>query len=86
MATVEKPMGPLPGRPGDWRKSPSFWGILSVSLLAIVVGAVVAIWAPQHGGVVASVGVAGIALAVAVAAMASLRSRRRDDEQLREAP
>jgi hypothetical protein len=86
MATMEKPMGPLPGKPGDFRKSPWFWRIVVLAVAFMVAGGLAAVYAPQHGGVLISVGFAGFALAAAIAAMTSLRSRRRDDEQLREAP
>ncbi|HEY8516071.1 MAG TPA: hypothetical protein VIS07_11205 [Candidatus Binatia bacterium] len=80
-------MGRLPGVPGDWRSSPAFWSILCLSLLVMLVGAAVAGFSsPQHGGVLVSVGVAGLALTAAIAGMASLRSRRDPDERLREAP
>jgi len=79
-------MGPLPGKPGDFRKSPWFWRIVALAVAFMLAGGVAAFFAPQHGGVLVSVGFAGCALAAAIAAMASLRSRRRDDEQLREAP
>jgi hypothetical protein len=85
MATVKKPMGRLPGLPGDWRSSPAFWAILSLALLMTLIGGAVAVYRPQHGGVL-SVGFAGLVLAAVIAGMASLRSRRRPDERLREAP
>jgi len=86
MATVEKPMGPLPGKPGDWRKSPWFWRVLTLSLVLCAAGVMAAFAAPQYGGVLLSVGVSGLALAAAIGAMAQLRSRRDPHEELREAP
>ncbi|MEW6269560.1 MAG: hypothetical protein AB1689_09725 [Thermodesulfobacteriota bacterium] len=79
-------MGRLPGLPGDWRSSPAFWAFLSLSLLVMLVGAALAFFRPQYGGVLVSVGFAGLALTAVIAGMASLRSRRRPDERLREAP
>lgn len=79
-------MGPLPGKPGDFRKSPWFWRILVLSIIVMIAGAVLASMRPQEGGVLVSVGFSGLALAAVIAGMASLRSRRHPDERLREAP
>jgi hypothetical protein len=86
METRTKPMGPLPGAPGNAWKSPWFWTIAVVSLLVMFGGIFVGGSRPQEGGVLMSVGLSGLVLAGVIAAMASLRSRRRDDEKLREAP
>jgi hypothetical protein len=79
-------MGPLPGEPGDFRKSPWFWRILGLSIAVMVLGGILATMRPQEGGVLMSVAFCGLALSAVIAGMASLRSRRRDDEKLREAP
>ncbi len=84
--TRPKPMGPMPGKPGDFRKSPWFWRILGLSMIVMIVGAVVAATRPQEGGVLVSVAFCGLALSAVIAGMASLRSRRHPDERLREAP
>lgn len=85
-STREKPMGPLPGQPGDFRKSPWFWRILVLSIVVMIGGALLAAMKPQEGGVLMSVAFCGLALAAVIAGMATLRSRRREDEKLREAP
>lgn len=79
-------MGALPGRPGDFRKSPWFWRILGLSVIVMVIGGIVATMRPQEGGVLMSVAFCGLALSAVIAGMASLRSRHRRDERLREAP
>jgi len=79
-------MGPLPGVPGDFRKSPWFWRILALSIAVMVIGGIVATMRPAEGGVLMSVAFCGLALSAVIAGMASLRSRRRSDERLREAP
>jgi hypothetical protein len=84
--THKKPMGPLPGTPGNAWKSPWFWIILVISLAVVFGGVFMGGSRPQEGGVLMSLGFSGVALAVAIFAMASLRSRRRHDERLREAP
>ena len=86
METHTKPMGPLPGTPGDVWKSPWFWRILILALLVVSGGVFLLGSRPQEGGVLMTVGFCGVALAAAIGAMASLRSRRRSDERLREAP
>jgi hypothetical protein len=86
METATKPMGPLPGKPGDFRKSPWFWRIFALAMAVTIGGGILAMLRPQEGGVLMSVGFSGLALAAAIAGMASLRSRRRHDERLREAP
>lgn len=84
--THVKPMGPLPGAPGDFRKSPWFWRILGLAVVVMIIGGIMATARPQEGGVLMSVGFCGLVLAAVIAGMASLRSRRRSDERLREAP
>lgn len=79
-------MGPLPGEPGDFRKSPWFWRILALSIAVMVLGGIVATMRPAEGGVLMSLAFCGLALSAVIAGMASLRSRRRSDERLREAP
>lgn len=79
-------MGPLPGVPGDFRKSPWFWRILGLSLLVMLIGGITATMRPAEGGVLMSVAFGGLVLSAVIAGMASLRSRRRSDERLRSAP
>lgn len=86
METHTKPMGRLPGTPGDAWKSPWFWRILILAVLVMFGGVVLAGSRPQEGGVLMAVGFCGVVLAAAIGAMASLRSRRSSDERLREAP
>jgi hypothetical protein len=85
-STRPKPMGPLPGRPGDFRKSPWFWRILGLSLAVMLIGGITATMRPQEGGVLMSVAFCGLLLSAVIAGMASLRSRRRSDETLRSEP
>lgn len=82
----KKPMGPLPGSPGNAWRSPWFWRILVLAIAVTVFGILLAGWRPQVAGVLMSLGFSGVVLALAIFAMASLRSRRRTDERLREAP
>lgn len=86
METTTKPMGPLPGVPGDFRKSPWFWRILALVAAIMVGGGVLASIRPEQAGVLMMLGFCGLVLAAVIAGMASLRSRRRSDERLREAP
>lgn len=79
-------MGPLPGVPGDFRKSPWFWRILGLSLFVLLVGGITTTMRPAQGGVLMTVAFCGLALSAVIAGMASLRSRRRDDERLRSEP
>ena len=84
--THKKPMGPLPGRPGNPWRSPWFWTILVIAAAITFGGFVLAGSQPQQGAVLVSLGFSGVVLALVIFAMASLRSRRRSDERLREAP
>lgn len=69
-----------------WRRSPTFWwvAVASVAFLFVALGFVFA--DPQVAWVLFGVGISGLAVAAAVAAMVSLRARRRRDERLRPAP
>jgi len=86
METQTKPMGPLPGTPGDFSKSPWFWRIVALGIAIVVGGGLMASIRPEHAGVLMVLGFLFFALAAVIAGMASLRSRRRSDERLREAP
>lgn len=85
-STRTKPMGPLPGRPGDFRKSPWFWRIFFAALALLAGGVFLGMTYGQAGSVLAGVAVFLLGVALAFAAMTSLRSREREDEKLREAP
>jgi Flp pilus assembly protein TadB len=84
--TRTKPMGPQPGQPGDFRKSPWFWRMFSLALAVLAGGVVLGMWNGQAGSVLVGTGIFLMGVALAFAAMTSLRSRDRDDEKLREAP
>lgn len=86
MATTEKPMGPLPGRPGDFRKSPWFWRVLFAALAVLAMGVFLGMVHGQAGSVLVGLAIFLGATALAFAAMTSLRSREREDEKLRESP
>jgi hypothetical protein len=86
MATTEKPMGPLPGRPGDFRKSPWFWRVLFAALAVLVIGVFLGMTYGQAGSVLVGLAIFLGATALAFAAMTSLRSREGEDEKLRESP
>jgi hypothetical protein len=75
-----------PGNRPDFTKSFWFRTILVLSVLVLASAGLVLAWQPQAAGVVASIGMCGLALTAVIAAMASLRSRRSPDEQLRESP
>lgn len=79
-------MGPLPGRPGNFRKSPWFWRVLFTAFLAFALGVVLAMANGQAGAVLVGVAIFFLGTALAFAAMTSLRSREGDDEKLRESP
>lgn len=86
MATTKKPMGTLPGRPGDFRKSPWFWRVLFAALAVLVLGVFLGMSHGQAGSVLVGLAIFLGATALAFAAMTSLRSRESDDEKLRESP
>ncbi len=79
-------MGPLPGRPGDFRRSPWFWRVLLAALGVLVVAVFYGMRDGQVGSVFAGLAIFLLATAFAFAAMTSLRSREREDEKLRESP
>jgi Flp pilus assembly protein TadB len=84
--THRKPMGPLPGTPGNAWRSPWFWRVLIAAIVVTFFGTLLSGWRPQVAAVLMSLGFSGVVLALAIFAMASLRSRRPPDERLREAP
>lgn len=79
-------MGPLPGRPGDFRRSPWFWRVLFAALAVLAVGVFVGMAHGQAGSVLVGLAIFLGATALAFAAMTSLRSREGEDEKLRESP
>jgi hypothetical protein len=86
MATRQKPMGPMPGRPGDFRRSPWFWRVLFAALAVLVIGVFLGMTHGQAGSVLVGLAIFLGATALAFAVMTSLRSREREDEKLRESP
>ena len=79
-------MGPLPGRPGDFRKSPWFWRLFGATLVVLTGGVFLGMQYGQAGAVLVGVAIFLLGVSLAFAAMTSLRSREREDEKLREAP
>lgn len=79
-------MGPLPGRPGDFRKSPWFWRMLFTAFLAFALGVVLAMTNGQAGAVLVGVAIFFLGVALVFGGMTSLRSREGEDEKLREPP
>lgn len=79
-------MGPLPGKPGDFRRSPWFWRVLFAALAVLVIGVFLGMAHGQAGSVLVGLAIFLGATALAFAAMTSLRSRDREDEKLRESP
>lgn len=79
-------MGPLPGKPGDFRKSPWFWRVAIATLLVLTAGVFLGMRHGQAGSVLVGLAIFLGATAVAFAAMTSLRSREGEDEKLRESP
>jgi hypothetical protein len=75
-----------PGRAGNGFRSFWFRAILLLSLSLLAVGGALVFWRPQAAGVLASVAMCGLALAAVIAGMASLRTRRSPDQQLRASP
>jgi Flp pilus assembly protein TadB len=84
--TTKKPMGPLPGRPGDFRKSPWFWRVFTAAIVVLALGVGLGMYHGQAGSVIVGVAIFLIGLTLAFGAMTSLRSREGRDEQLRESP
>lgn len=85
-STTKKPMGPLPGRPGDFRKSPWFWRVLGAAFVVLAGAVFLGMRNGQAGSVLAGVAILFLGMALAFAAMTSLRSREGKDEKLRESP
>ncbi|MBY0278965.1 hypothetical protein K2Z84_26845 [Candidatus Binatia bacterium] len=44
-------MGPLPGKPGDFRKSPWFWRVAIATLLVLTAGVFLGMYYGQAGSV-----------------------------------
>ena len=79
-------MGLLPGRAGDFTRSPWFWRVLGAAFVVLLGGVFLGMRNGAAGGVLAGLAIFLLGLALAFAAMTSLRSRSGEDEQLRESP
>ena len=67
-------MGPLPGKPGDFRKSPWFWRVLFAALAVLTGGVFLGMHYGQAGSVLVGVAIFLVGTALAFAAM-TLRRR-----------
>ena len=69
-----------------WKRSPWFWGLLAASILVAVAGIMLGPNQVQTGYVLFALAFCGFVLVGVFGFMASLRSRRRRDEQLMSSP